>query len=236
MKRQLVKYGLIIGVAVSGIVGVVLTKGQGQDPDARKKVDDERSRIVQAVRRGGLREAARIKGNYVSTHIVESPVYSGLEALASHSSLIIVGTPSRNVCHLPPNGIRLTTDYDVEVQDVIKGDLKQGDTVTVSLPGGRVEFEDGTSAEIRAPEFRKMENHKTYLLFLFEQKGRPGTYKVVGGPQGLFELPADSDVVKPHGRSIDFVTEKYKNKEQKAFLKEVQEAAKKWPEPGTCCD
>jgi hypothetical protein len=73
------------------------------------------------------------------------------------------------------------------------------------------------------------------VRFLSERKDDPGAFHVVGGPQGLFELSADG-AVKPHGRSIDTVTTKYRDEEQKAFIKELKEAAGKWPGPRRCCD
>jgi hypothetical protein len=122
------------------------------------------------------------------------------------------------------------------MQEVIKGKVAQSSTITVNLPGGRVEFEDGTSAEIRTPGFRKMENGKTYVLFLRENKAEGDAFILVGGQQGLFEIPADGSGVNPHGLTVDDVVKQNKDKDVNSFLKEIRAAAKKWPEAPPCCN
>lgn len=237
MKPHRFAYYAVTGVAVALLAGVFLTTGRGQDATQPEAKDRERQSVIEAMRRGGLREAARIKGRHVvSDRVRGEAIYADLEALASHSDVVVVGTAVQNVCQLTPEGDNITTNYEVRVDQTFKGAVKRGGAVRVGLPGGMVQFEDGTSAEVRVPGFRKMEDGKTYVLFLSEQKNRPGFFEVVGGPQGLFELSADSVTVKSHGRPIDVVASKYKDKDQRAFLKEVRDAAKKWPGPAVCCE
>lgn len=235
--RNITKYILITAIVSCALAGVAFTRGRGQDGQAQQGRPEDHRRAVDAARQGGLREAAKVKGSFVVTDYAKAGgVYSGLEALASHSDTVIVGTPARNVCEVTPDGRYITTNYEVVAQDVFKGNIRKRDTVKVSLPGGRVQFEDGTFAEVRVPDFRKMEDGRTYVLFLVEQKNNPGYFQVVGGPQGLFELSPDNVTVKSHGRPIDLVAQKYKDKGQQDFLKEVREAAKKWPKKAACCD
>jgi hypothetical protein len=98
-----------------------------------------------------------------------------------------------------------------------------------------VVFEDGTVAEIRTPGFKKVLNGNTYVMFLAEGDKAKDLFTLNGGPQGVFEVPADGTGIKTFGRATDPVVQKNKDRDVKAFLKEVREDGKKWPEPSKCC-
>lgn len=136
-----------------------------------------------------------------------------------------------------PLGGTIKTFHQMEIMRLLKaGDKKSvGDFVTVELMGGRVKFDDGTSAEIRTPGFRRMENGKTYVLFLMENDREPGALALVGGPQGLFEIPVDGGTLQSHGKPINTVAKQAQNKDVKTFLNEVRKAAEKGPEYVPCC-
>ena len=73
------------------------TRSQNPTPTATP-TQDEHNRLVDAVRRGGLREAARIKGSYAATKNASwDAVFADTESLTSHSALVVVGVPVR-VC------------------------------------------------------------------------------------------------------------------------------------------
>lgn len=115
----------------------------------------------------------------------------------------------------------------MNIEYVYKGSLERGKTVTVSLPGGKVLFEDGTTAEIKTPWFKKMQNGTTYLLFLNEAPGG-GTFVTTGEAQGLFEIPTGegSRTVKTHVGILRDPMWKYQNMDVRAFLKELRKAVK----------
>jgi hypothetical protein len=196
----------------------------GQDDDA----------LVDAIRKGGLREAARIKGHYVGRAGMTQWLKYDLEGLTKNSVGVIVGTPVGASSQLTSAGDRITTTYRIEVQQTMKGSLSPGDAVSVVLPGGKVVFEDGTSAEIKTPDLEPMEGGKTYVLFLSLQK-EPGAFSLTGEGQGLFELPKDKSGVKPHGHSSD-VVQKHKNETEEEFMEKVKAAVAKYPEASTCCN
>ncbi len=110
------------------------------------------------------------------------------------------------------------------VKYVYKGTFKESDTITVSLPGGKLMFDDSTTAEIRAPWFKMMTNGATYALFLTSQeKGRP--YITTCEAQGLFEIPTATGGgkgVKVHSGVLNDPVWKYQNMEVSAFLKELR--------------
>jgi hypothetical protein len=195
--------------------------------------------VRDALRRGGLREAAKLKGHYVGEfdpHWDFSQL--GVELLTKNSALVIIGTPTKQLAgRLTPDGQVILTDYEVKVQETIKGGIEPGRTITVSLVGGRVVFEDGTSAELKTPSFEHMKTGGTYTLFLTESVSAdtpPGGYTLTGGPQGLVEI-VENTRVKSHGRATDPIAQESKDKDKDTFLKEVRKQAKKWPRPGRCC-
>ena len=123
--------------------------------------------------------------------LTENPVtpgrYANLSALVGESAAVLIGTPQTNISRVTADSTSITLEYQVKVEYVYKGNLRESDIVTVSLPGGMVKFEDGSTAEVRTPGFRKMQNGKTYALFLATKANN--IFVPVGGPQGIFEIP-----------------------------------------------
>jgi hypothetical protein len=235
-KQSLVKWALLlIALSVSVTIGVTNTS-RAKDPNIQQQNENEDQMLKQILREQGLREAARYKKHYVGTELSHGYMAYDIQSLTRNSIMVVVGSPLQNMCKLSFDRESINTEYQVTIQEVIKGKVAQGNTITVNLPGGLVEFEDGTSAEIRTPGFRKMENGKTYVLFLKENKAEGNAFILVGGQQGLFELPVDGSGVNPHGLPVDEVVKQNKNKDVNAFLKEIRLAAKKWPETSPCCN
>jgi hypothetical protein len=192
--------------------------------------------MVQTLRKDGLRRCGKLKGHYIADF---DPHWDfgafDIESLTKNSAAVIVGVAGRNLGgHLTDDGMMILTNYEVIVQEDVKGKIIEGSTVIVSLPGGRVEFEDGTTAELRTPTFEHVKTGGTYTFFLGEVEKSPGVYTLTGGPQGLVEL-VDSTTVKSHGRDTDPIAEQTKGKDKQSFLKDIREQAKKWPDKGKCC-
>jgi hypothetical protein len=231
-KRILVAAALVGVLAVSvGLVGALWgTDVSGQGNEAADHI-----RLRDALRRGGLREAARVKGRYVASF---DPHWDfgqfDVETLTKNSAAVIVGVAQRKLgSRLSADGQLILTDYEVGVTESIKGAMPRGSTVTVSLPGGVVNFDDGTSAELQTRDFDHFKTGSTYTLFLTETE----TYNVFtpsGGPQGVVEVVNDT-ALKSHGRATDPVSKEVKSKSKEAFLEDVRGKAAKWPQPGKCC-
>lgn len=223
---------IVILISVIGMSGAQDKTSSAQGSDANDHVA-----IRDALRRGGLREAAKLKGHYV--HEFDPHWDFGqcdLEGLSKNSAAVIVGVPVKTLAaRLEPGGGGVVTDYEVAVREVIKGELKPGATVKVGLAGGRVEFDDGTSAEVKTLDFEHMKPGGTYAIFLSEDESAPGTYTLTGGPQGLVEL-VEGGKVKSHGRDTDRSAQEAKDKDRNDFLKELRTHAKYWPHPGKCCN
>jgi len=221
---------VLVGFAVLILNSARRTSSQTQEPlnDNKKMVD--------AIRRGGLKEAAKLKRHYIAT---EDPNWDwanfNLEQLTKTSVAVIVGVPQTSVVQLSPTGDKITTNYKVEVENVIKGHLVASDIVEVSMLGGRMEFEDGTSAEIQTPGFERMQNGKRYILFLYANRNGSEIFLLTGGPQGLFELGSDAKV-KPHARPTDHVVKEIEHKNIDSVLREIRMYAERWPNSSGCCN
>lgn len=222
---------VVFVAAVLGIAGRGIWNSTAQD-----KNRDDLIALRDALRRGGLREAAKLKGNYVAEF---DPHWDfglfGLESLTKNSSAIVVGRILKRLdSRIVADGNLIFTDYEVGMEELLKGNIKQAKTIVVSLPGGRVYFEDGTSAELTTPSFDQVRIGNVYTFFLSDLDKSSNAFTLVGGPQGMVDIE-DSSRVKSHGRSTDPVAAETKDKSRESFLREVRNQVRKWPAPGKCC-
>src|SRR4051812_22562734 len=106
--------------------------------------------IRDALRRGGLHEAARVSGGSYKTTGEAGPdvIVPDLTSLAEVSDAVVIGKPTSSMAHLTKNGLSITTDYRVVVGQTLSGDIPRDRQIVVSVPGGRVQFSDGLTAEV----------------------------------------------------------------------------------------
>lgn len=175
-----------------------------------------------------LKGKAKQERHFIQTERPAGPGrYVDLSGLAGDSTAVIIGTPQTNMSRLTPDGMNITLDYRVKVEYVYKGALREGALITVSLPGGMVKFDDGSTAEVRTPGFRKMQDGKTYALFL-TPKGS-GAFVPTGGAQGVFGIPTTSltRAVQVHPLVPNDPMFKYQEADVKDFLKELRKSVRK---------
>ena len=231
-KHTQTKYVVLV-LGIIALLSVAMAGGKASRP---QDVPSERREITEAARRGGYRELAKMKGEVVVNRPVNSFVKFDLDSITKKSAAVVIGTAISNLSRLSPDGKQITTDYQFQVSEVLKGKGVETGNIEVSLPGGRVVFEDGTAAQVNVPGFRKMENGKTYVLYLSERGPEHSSFAVTGGSQGIFEVVDGGLSVKPHGNALDPLAQKYKDeKAAKSFIKQARKAAKTWPEPSSCC-
>lgn len=229
MKRYSPKTYILVAAVIFAVAIIVMNiyAVRAQRPQAQESAKNKEQEETEALRRGGYRELAKIKGHYVGNI---DPNWDwamfSLEELTKNSVGVVVGVPIRGKSQLSPGGQSVITEYEVGVQEVIKGEISQGDTIKVSLPGGKVDFEDGTSVELNTPGFERMANHSPYVLFLYAKHDGGDAYLLTGGPQGLFEIPSNGANVKPHGRPTDPAVKEAKDKNVQSFLEEVRSQAR----------
>lgn len=225
MKKQVTANSLLTALIIvlvllaAAFTKVTSTPTPPAAPRSTTAVDDTRP----------LKDKAKQAGQFVEyKNPKEITRYANLDELAKHSTAVVIATAKQNVCRLSTDGRTITIDYPLSVQYLYKGNLQEGASITVSLPGGKVVFADGTTAEIRTPWFKKMQSGMTYLLFL-TSGDHAGNYFTTGGAQGLFEIPTD-----PHNRKVKTHTGllrdsiwKYQDMDVKDFLRAVRRATRK---------
>lgn len=227
--RKPILFGILILTAAVITMGGTYQSGQ----DKKKPQLSDEKEISDALSRGGYREAARLKGHVV-TQVDPTWDWAGfdLETLTKSSAAVVVGEAGEGKGQLSHDGRLVTTDYDVMVTKPLKGNFREGNIIKVSMLGGNITFEDGTSAEVQTPDFEKMVTGRKYLLFLTPNRNSP-VLVLTGGPQGLFEIAEGK--VKPFGRSTDAVSKQASKKTSEDLLREIQQYADKWPSSQGCC-
>lgn len=171
-----------------------------------------------------LREKAKLNGTHTVTVSPDKlRMYNNAQALTHDSAVVITGVVNSETAQMSPAEDFIFTDYQVSVRDVLKGSLQPGDTITVRTPGGRVQFDGGTAAEVKMPDFWKNpEVGGTYVFFL--KKKDESHLGLVGGPQGLFDISSGTGV-EPQVRDQDLLMHTYRGKEIASFVQEIRQAA-----------
>src|SRR5215813_4144725 len=153
MKRVLIAASIFLVGGASFLAFPGSASRPSQNPAKQKPGSDDALALREALRRGGLREAAKLKGHYVAEYYPHWDIGPfSVEALTKNSAAVIVGRFTKKLDARIPDSLVIFTDYQVAVEELIKGDIKQAETI-VTLPGGRIVFEDGTSAEQLTPFF-----------------------------------------------------------------------------------
>jgi hypothetical protein len=227
---------LLVAVISWGLLALgFLIVRSGNTQSLPNKTSQEPDPVITAIRKGGLREGARIKGHYVATERINGWLMYDLESLANNSVAVIIGTPSSASSRLTASGEGIVTEYKVRIDQVFKGTLKRDELINVITPGGKVTFENGTSAEIRISDLGPIKEQRRYVFFLRTSNDSLEAFDLTGGGQGLFELSSSDSRVKPLGGEKDFV-QKHKNQSVDDFIGEVERAATKYPATLPCCN
>lgn len=210
--RKHIFIAIILMVAVSGLIfGLSMSRSSG--PQNKSSKTPVRS----------LRELAKTQGRY--TVFAQSKMahqYDDLAALVRDSPTIITGTIEALAPQLlPPAENFIVTDCRLTVKDTVKGTVRPGETITLRLPGGRIEFDDGTSAEVELTDFlRYPEVGQTFVFFL--RKKGDSKFSLQGGAQGLFEVSSKA-TIEPQTQALNKLAESHQNMSLKSFLKEIQQ-------------
>jgi hypothetical protein len=171
MKSHVVTF---VFLAIVAIAGDSCSFGQQRGTQAARGA-------VGSVLRGpdALHQAAVISGGKylgsTSTHTLV--VYDDLDTLSAESDIVVVGVPKSHSTFLSKDGSSIQTRYVFGVTDIKQGTIASGD-ISVSIPGGRFDFDDGTSAEVLATDFPRLRHGATYVLYL---KPYQGVFYPTGG-------------------------------------------------------
>jgi hypothetical protein len=228
MKSFSRKQASLIGIALVVLTGGFLLVKNAEMQSLTKQGSQEPDPVMLALRKGGLREAAKLKGHYVGIERTSDWGKYSLNSLTQASSYIVVGSPILSSAKVVgTDKDRIVTEHLVRVDQLLKGKLHENTLITVAIPGGKVTFEDGTSAEIKTPDFGPIEEFGNYVLFLSPSNDTANVFVLTGAGQGLFELSSES-LVKPRGNKADTV-QKHKNQKISLFLEQIRKIVEKNP-------
>lgn len=166
--------------------------------------------------------------------------YPYLGKLAGDSTAIIVGKVSSNGdSHISEIlGIPVTT-FKVEVEEVLKGDLKKGDVIPLQQYGALAPIKDKDGKEVTLPaiedETTYLVTGQRYVLFLGTTT-ETDVYGTLGGPQGqywidekdlVYSLDNVNSDINPHAdKQSGIIQVKENGKPLETFESEIAAAIK----------
>lgn len=174
----------------------------------------------------GVHQAAKLSGGAFrrsESYTYGWLLFKTLESLSENSDMAIIGTPISAQDKVINDGREIITEYKVKVQESVQGKAQWDDVITVALPGGRVAFDDGATAQLDVADLPRLQIGYRYALYLGLLKP-VNIYEPMGGPEGIFELSAD-------GKVLPFATPQYteaaaRNDDALEFVERVRAASK----------
>lgn len=199
----------------------------GQQQAASKSVSvAERNALLR--RPGGLEILAKREGAFVIKSPNELFGDVNLQTLVKESSEIALVSIQSRTSRLLPGGDDIFTDYTFVPVEVFKGTLSK--EPRFSAAGGKVTFENGTSAEIETIEWQSLQVGEQYILFLQNSGDK---YRLTNGIEAAIAISSDgskmtslsaSDPTRPHAVLKDI--QKYNPDSFKSFLRATLRSTK----------
>ena len=193
---------VLVSSIVAAIGAVAVSSG------ARHPGQSSRAAVQAAFREGGLRSAAAASGGHYATTTDWIPeVAHTVESLVGQADVVLIGELVENQAHLSVSGEYITTDYRMRVQRSLKGWVLPQSEVVFQVMGGKVVFEDGSSAVIETRGFVRPSTGARVVIFANPfpvddplmppavrayANGAP-VFRLVGMGRGVIELPADEN-------------------------------------------
>jgi hypothetical protein len=149
-------------------------------------------------------------------------LYPTLAELVKRSHFVVVGVQVE-LPDLKARNSASTKQFAIRVQEVLKGQLRNGLVIRVNVPGNT-----SGSGFVPAPGEAALVRDQSQVLFLIVHRaGRNTTYEVVGGREGVFPLDTRNGVVHLGGRwGEDPLVQDYARNPQQWLLNDVRTLAK----------
>lgn len=129
MKRQTSIRTVALLVAVFALTAAVLTS----IASTRRPATGAQAEAAQRSAAGGGQASAP-----ADAPVTQAGTSDATTDLVDDSSVIVIGTAVSNKSRLTPDGDEARTYYSVAVKEVLKGDVREGGTIDVSMRGGLV--------------------------------------------------------------------------------------------------
>jgi hypothetical protein len=184
---------------------------------------------------GTLHDLAKANGGRFTVEIQADgePHYPGVTELAKASDVIAIGTPIGLQTRLTEDEKSITTDFQLRVQAVEKGNfMENAPHVLVHLRGGQYLFPDHTMAFVSVKDYRPVESGRVYIFFLRKSPEGDG-FELTGGIQGQFEFDFGKGTVIPGDLTTSHaIVARYREMAIKSLLTEVHKGVKPLRVPG----
>lgn len=201
------------------VVGSLVTAGAVLDLFAGHYTNAQRTQAP-----GEPPPQARFKPGPIRVVEIDEPEWResvSLQTLFNESRVIVVGNAIGNKCQRSEGWPHVTTVYEINVDEVIKGNIQPDTVIPVRMPGGLIMNRDGSILNVRADGLKKMENGKTYVLFLKNAPGVGDWLAPLRGSQGLYEVSENGRMIHL-GRSSGRQSAE-EGKEFSVFLEQLRE-------------
>jgi hypothetical protein len=154
-----------------------------------------------------------------------SVTVADIKELTRRSTDIIIGRPLANKSQFRRGGRQ--EDFHmmhlVLVQTVLKGDIKNGSSVELRMPGGVLINSDGNVVNRQASDSRPLRENASFFIFMKKTNGQnEQVYIPALGIQSIFEIDPDTNTIIPCDmvKSVP-VVQKYLNAPMGAFFNEI---------------
>jgi hypothetical protein len=138
----------------------------------------------------GLEKAANLAGNFTLEKEIRVWIDPSLSGLVGASPTVFVGTMVGSESRVSEDGDQIYTDYHFRPAAFVKGTASGSSDIIVTAEGGKVQFNNGTTAEIKTIEWLHLKTGNKYLLCLQQHGDR---YFLSDGFAGAFQLQAALD-------------------------------------------
>ena len=124
---------------------------------------------------------------------------------------------------LSANACDILSRVRVGISDTLKGEILPTQTIALTVPGGKVGFRNGTTAEVRmSGRYWPILGEKTYVLFLTLSPDGDG-YWLRGSMQGVYRIDPDTGVIRPADmRGRRPLVRRFRGMKSGAFLREIR--------------
>jgi hypothetical protein len=153
-----------------------------------------------------------------------SVIYPTVEELFKRTDIVIVGRTLGHRGRLTPDGKFVTEDFLVRVQEVLKGNVQNGSSILISLPGGSYKFPDGAHVHVMAVGYKQAIDGVSYVFFLKDNKNTEYKgYRLASDTQGLFALK-DRKVEPAYTGASDPIATKNQGVDAITFIRQLRAA------------
>ena len=141
----------LVALMLAGVSSEPAAQGPEGNPSASTAAHEAARRRVDIARMPSLRASAEATGGVYVEWLDVSCNWGAATTMASlvrRSPVVVVGVVRSAQPVLSADERTIDTVHEIEVAEAISGRLSRGARITVTIPGGRVDFGGGVAAEV----------------------------------------------------------------------------------------